>query len=125
MKIIKTEKAPKAIGPYSQAVVVNQTLYTSGQLGMDPKTNDFVSKDISDQTKQVFKNLDAILEASGFLKTEVTKVTVFLKDLSTFTVINELYSDFFADHKPARSTVEVARLPKDGLIEIELVAHKT
>jgi 2-iminobutanoate/2-iminopropanoate deaminase len=124
MKIVSTKNAAQAVGPYSQAIVNNQTLFTSGQLGIDPKTNDFASNEIIGQTKQVFKNLDAILEESGFIKSEVIKVTIFLKDLSVFNDVNKMYGDFFGDHKPARSTIEVARLPKDGLIEIELIAQK-
>ncbi|MCD4827561.1 MAG: Rid family detoxifying hydrolase [Acholeplasmataceae bacterium] len=125
MKQISTENAPAAIGPYAQAIVIKQTLYSSGQLGIDPQTNDFASKEIIGQTIQVFKNIQAILDASKFLKVDVCKVNVYLKDLSHFNEVNKLYSDFFENHKPARSTVEVSRLPKDGLIEIDLVAQKT
>ncbi|BCR36800.1 Rid family detoxifying hydrolase [Mariniplasma anaerobium] len=124
MKIISTEKAAQAVGPYSQAIVNNQTLFTSGQLGIDPKTSDFPTNEIIGQTKQVFKNIEEILKESGFVKSEVVKVTIFLKDLSVFSVVNKMYGDFFENHKPARSTIEVSRLPKDGLIEIELIAQK-
>lgn len=124
MKVVSTKNAAQAVGPYSQAIVNNQTLFTSGQLGIDPKTSDFASGEILGQTKQVFKNIEAILDEAGFVKSEVLKVTVFLKDLSVFGVVNKMYGDFFENHKPARSTIEVARLPKDGLIEIELIAQK-
>lgn len=124
MKVVSTKNAAQAVGPYSQAIVNNQTLFTSGQLGIDPKTSDFASDEILGQTKQVFKNIEAILDEAGFVKSEVLKVTVFLKDLSVFGVVNKMYGDFFENHKPARSTIEVARLPKDGLIEIELIAQK-
>jgi 2-iminobutanoate/2-iminopropanoate deaminase len=124
MKTIKTLKAAQAVGPYSQAIVNNQTLFTSGQLGIDPKTGDFASNEIIGQTKQVFKNIEAILEEAGFVKTEVLKVTIFLKDLSVFGTVNQMYAEFFVNHKPARSTIEVSKLPKDGLIEIELIAQK-
>lgn len=124
MKIISTKKAAQAVGPYSQAIVNNKTLFTSGQLGIDPKTSDFASNEIIGQAKQVFKNIEAILEEAGFIKSEVVKVTIFLSDLSVFSVVNQMYADFFGNHKPARSTIEVSRLPKDGLIEIELIAQK-
>jgi 2-iminobutanoate/2-iminopropanoate deaminase len=124
MKQVKTSKAAQAVGPYSQAIVNNQTLFTSGQLGIDPETSDFATQEIVGQTKQVFKNLQAILDEAGFIKSEVLKVTIFLSDLSVFGVVNQMYADFFGNHKPARSTIEVSRLPKDGLIEIELIAQK-
>lgn len=125
MKAISTEHAPSAIGPYSQAIVIKQTLYTSGQLGIDPFTNEFASKEIIGQTQQVFKNIQAVLDEAKFLTVDVCKVNVYLKDLSNFSEVNKLYAEFFKEHKPARSTVEVSRLPKDGLIEIDLVAQKT
>lgn len=125
MKLITTKEAPAAIGPYSQAVLVNDTLYTSGQLGLEPETGLFATNEIIGQTKQVFKNIDAVLKAAGFKKEDVCKVTVYLKNMSVFSEVNHLYGQFFGEHKPARSTVEVARLPKDGLIEIDLIAHKS
>lgn len=125
MKKIHTDFAPKALGPYSQAIVINRTLYTSGQLGIDPTTSDFASQGITGQTNQVFKNLEAVLNEANFEINEVCKVTVFLKDMGDFSVVNKIYGDFFKDHKPARSTVEVSKLPMDGLIEIELIAQKT
>jgi len=125
MKYVHTNDAPEAIGPYSQAILEQKTLYTSGQLGIDPKTQDFISNDIEGQTKQVLKNIEAILKSTDFKVTDICKVTIYLKDLSVFSVVNRIYQDFFKDHKPARSTIEVSRLPKDGLIEIDVIAQKS
>ena len=120
---IHTEKAPAAIGPYSQAVMAGSLLYTSGQLGLDPDTGDLASG-IEGQTKQSLKNVQAILEEAGLQKTDVIKTVVFLKNMSDFAVVNGIYAEFFGDHKPARSCVEVASLPKGGLVEIEVVASR-
>ncbi|HHU24798.1 MAG: RidA family protein [Bacilli bacterium] len=122
MKVINTPEAPKAIGPYSQAVVVNGLLFTSGQIAINPKTNQIEAETIEEQTKQVMKNLHALLRASNASFDNVVKTTIFLKDMNTFGTVNEIYGSYFSNHKPARSTVEVARLPKDVLIEIELIA---
>ena len=122
MKVINTPEAPKAIGPYSQAVVVNGLLFTSGQIALNPKTNQIEAETIEEQTKQVMKNLHALLRASNASFDNVVKTTIFLKDMNTFGTVNEIYGSYFSNHKPARSTVEVARLPKDVLIEIELIA---
>lgn len=122
MKVINTHEAPKAIGPYSQAVVVNGLLFTSGQIAINPKTNQIEAETIEEQTKQVMKNLHALLRASNASFDNVVKTTIFLKDMNTFGTVNEIYGSYFSNHKPARSTVEVARLPKDVLIEIELIA---
>lgn len=123
-EIIQTNDAPSAIGPYSQAIRVapGEMLFTSGQLGIDPKTSNFVSEDVKEQTKQALHNLAAILRESGFSKADVVKTTIFLKDMNTFAAVNEVYAAYFDDRPPARSTVEVARLPKDAKVEIEAVA---
>ncbi len=120
---IETEKAPKAIGPYSQGIIYNNIVYTSGQISIDPATQEFVNGDIEDQTNRVLKNLKEVLESAGSTLTKVIKVTVFLKDLSDFVIVNKIYSKYFTEN-PARSTVEVSKLPKDALIEIECIAYK-
>lgn len=120
MKAIETNRAPKAIGPYSQAIVAGDLLFTSGQIPLDTEGN-LVEGDIKAQTEQVFKNLEAILTEAGTSFDNVIKATVFIKDMNEFAIINEVYASVFKDHKPARSTVEVARLPKDVKIEIELI----
>ncbi|WP_088043535.1 RidA family protein [Bacillus sp. EAC] len=121
MQIIHTDHAPKAIGPYSQAVIANGLLYTSGQIPLRVDGT-IVEGGIEEQTKQVFANLKAVLEEAGTDLTKVVKTTVFLKDLSTFVNFNGIYEEFFNEHKPARSCVEVAKLPKDVLVEIECIA---
>jgi 2-iminobutanoate/2-iminopropanoate deaminase len=120
LDIIATNEAPAAIGPYSQAVRFGNLLFTSGQipLGLDGQV---VAGGIMEQTHQVFKNLQAVLKASGCVLSDVIKATVFIKDMNQFSALNEIYASYFGDHKPARSTVEVARLPKDVFVEIELV----
>ena len=122
LNIISTDKAPSAIGPYSQAVKVGNMLFASGQIPLDASGN-LVDGGIEEQTHQVMKNLGAVLEAAGGTYRNVVKTTLFIKDMSQFAKINEIYASYFGDHKPARSTVEVARLPRDVLIEIEMVAH--
>ncbi|WP_088014769.1 RidA family protein [Gottfriedia acidiceleris] len=121
MQLIHTDHAPKAIGPYSQAIIANGLLYTSGQIPLTVEGN-IVEGGIEEQTKQVFANLKAVLEEAGTDLSKVVKTTVFLKDLSTFVDFNDIYEEFFNGHKPARSCVEVARLPKDVLVEIECIA---
>jgi len=121
--IISTPKAPAAIGPYSQAVRVGAALYTSGQLGLDPATGS-LPEGVEAQTRQSLSNIGAILDAAGYAVTDVVKTTVFIRSMDDFACVNAVYSAFFGDHKPARSCVEVARLPKDGLVEIEVVAVK-
>lgn len=121
--IINTEKAPAAIGPYSQAIRVEDMLFTSGQLGIDPATGE-LPEGVQAQTEQSLRNIAAILEGAGFGRKDVVKTTVFIRDMNNFGAVNQIYSAFFGDHKPARSCVEVARLPKDGLVEIEVVAAK-
>ncbi len=123
MKTIYTLNAPKPIGPYAQAVVSNGLLFTSGQIPLDPVTNELVGPDIESQTRQVLKNLAAVLEQAGTSPEKVVKTTIFLQDLADFALVNGLYGDFFGDHKPARSTIQVAALPKSARIEIELVAQ--
>lgn len=120
---VHTAQAPAAIGPYAQAWVAGNMLFTSGQLGLDPVTNT-LPETIEAQTRQSLSNILAIVEEAGFRKTDIVKTTVFVKDLADFALVNKLYADFFGDHKPARSCVEVARLPKDGLIEIEVIAQR-
>ena len=121
--IISTPKAPAAIGPYSQAVRVGAALYTSGQLGLDPATG-MLPEGVEAQTRQSLSNIGAILDAAGYAVTDVVKTTVFIRSMDDFACVNAVYSAFFGDHKPARSCVEVSRLPKDGLVEIEVVAVK-
>ena len=120
--IISTPKAPAAIGPYSQAVLVNGMLFTSGVIPIDPETNTLVEGDVTVQARQAIGNLKNLLEASGSSMDKVVKTTVFIKDMNDFGKINDIYKDFFTSDFPARSCVEVARLPKDVLIEIEAIA---
>lgn len=121
-KVISTEKAPQAIGPYSQGMISGKMVYTSGQLGIDPSTGEIVNTSIQDEARQSLKNVESVLKEAGASLTDVIKTTVYVKDLNQFAEINEVYSEFFSEHKPARSCVEVARLPKDGNIEIEAIA---
>ncbi|NDI35297.1 RidA family protein [Chengkuizengella sediminis] len=121
MNIINTKNAPQAIGPYSQGMVVNNLFYSSGQIPLTAG-GDLVEGGVVEQTHQVFKNLKAVLEEANASLDTVVKATVFIKDMGDFPVINEIYAEYFADHKPARSCVEVARLPKDVKIEIEVIA---
>jgi len=121
MRVISTKKAPAAIGPYSQGVLVNNLFFSSGQIPLTAE-GVMVSEKIEEQTHQVFHNLQALLEEAGASFETVIKATVFIKNMDDFAVINEIYGEYFSDHKPARSCVEVARLPKDALLEIEVVA---
>jgi 2-iminobutanoate/2-iminopropanoate deaminase len=121
-QIITTENAPKAIGPYSQAVVYNGLIYLSGQIPLDPITGELVQGDVAAQTERVLQNVRAVLEAAGSSMERVLKTTVFLKDLAQFAAMNEVYSNYFTLHPPARSTVEVARLPRDVQVEIDCIA---
>ncbi|MFC4182053.1 RidA family protein [Saccharococcus thermophilus] len=121
MKKVETNKAPQAIGPYSQGIIINNMFYSSGQIPLTPE-GEMVQGDIKAQTHQVFQNLKAVLEAAGASLDTVVKTTVFLKNMDDFAAMNEVYSQYFTNHKPARSCVEVARLPKDALVEIEVVA---
>lgn len=121
-EVVNTNNAPAAIGPYSQAVKIGSLLFTSGQIPIDPATGEIVPGDVKTQTEQVLKNLEAVLVAAGSSLNKVMKTTLFIKDMNSFASINEVYAGFFREAPPARSTVEVARLPKDVLIEIEAVA---
>lgn len=118
---IQTSKAPAAIGPYSQAIRVNGFVYTSGQLGLDPETGE-LKDGVQEQTHQAFKNIQAILKEEGLDLNHIVKTTVFLNDMNDFSAVNEVYATYFSGSFPARSAVEVARLPKDGLVEIEAIA---
>lgn len=119
---VSTGNAPKAIGPYSQAIRSGSFVYTSGQIGLLPETTTLAGPDITSQTRQALNNLKAVLEAAQSDLEHVLKVTVFLKDMNDYAKVNEIYKDYFTGTKPARSAVQVARLPKDALIEIECVA---
>lgn len=120
--IINTPNAPAPIGPYSQAVSSNQTLYISGQIALDPKTNELILDSITVETTQVMKNIGAILESGGLSFEQVVKCSIFVKDLKDFSSINEIYGTFFGKNPPARETVEVSRLPKDVNVEISCIA---
>ena len=121
-KITQTSNAPKAIGPYSQATVYQNLIFCSGQLPLDPETMEIVGSTAAEQTKQVMENLSAVLEATGTSLEKVLKCTIYVKDLKDFASINEVYGSYFPQNPPARATVEVSRLPKDALVEIECVA---
>jgi len=122
MDYVATDDAPKAIGPYSQAVVANGTVYTSGQIALDPASGNLVTESFEAQVHRVFKNLDAVLRAAGSDFSRVLKATVYLTDLANFQALNTIYAEYFGAHKPARSTVGVAQLPKGAAVEIDLVA---
>ena len=119
---IQTNRAPQAIGPYSQAVKANGLVFVSGQIPIDPKTGQFIAGGIAEQTEQVLKNLAALLEAAGSGLDCVMKTTVFMADMEEFAVMNEVYGRFFTDEPPARATVQAARLPRDARVEIEAIA---
>ncbi|WPK12957.1 RidA family protein [Lysinibacillus louembei] len=121
MKAVATTKAPAAIGPYAQGMIVNNMFYSSGQIPLTA-SGELVDGDIVEQTNQVFENLKAVLAAAGSSLDQVVKTTVFMKDMNDFVAMNEVYASHFGEHKPARSAVEVARLPKDVKVEIEVIA---
>jgi 2-iminobutanoate/2-iminopropanoate deaminase len=121
-QIVRTDQAPDAIGPYSQAVTTNGFVFTSGQIPIDPATGQFVPGEIAEQTQQVLKNLAAVLESAGSSLQQVVKTTVYLADMQDFTAMNEVYATFFGAEPPARSTVQAARLPRDARVEIDVVA---
>lgn len=123
IEYISTEKAPKAIGPYSQGIISSGLIFTSGQLPIDPSTGELIT-DIKLATRTCLENVKAILEEAGSNLDNVIKVTVFVKDINDFSTINEVYAEYFPNHKPARSLVQVSELPKGGLIEIEAIATK-
>jgi len=120
--VVFTAKGPKPIGPYSQAIRANGFLFVSGQVGFDPQTGEFVGTDVRSQTERVLENLKAILEAAGVTLNHVVKSTVFLKDMNDFPAMNEVYAKYFSAAPPSRSTVQAARLPKDALVEIDVIA---
>jgi len=123
LQTIQTQDAPAAIGPYSQAIEAGNMLFTSGQLGLDPQTG-ALPEGVAAQTEQSLRNIQAILAAAGLQKTDVVKTVVYIRDMNDFAAVNRIYAAFFGDHKPARSCVEVSRLPKDGLVEIEVIAQR-
>jgi 2-iminobutanoate/2-iminopropanoate deaminase len=122
MRIINSDQAPKAIGPYSQAIRTGNVIYTSGQIALDPATGALVEGDFAAQANRVFENLKAVLAAGGATFANVAKATVYLTDLANFATLNDIYASYFGDTKPARTTVGVAQLPKGGLVEIDLIA---
>lgn len=123
-RIISTQSAPEAIGPYSQAIEKNGMLFISGQIPVNPKNQQLAGDTISAQTRQVLENISAILEAAGYKIDDVVKTTCFIKDMNQFAEMNKVYAEFFTSQPPARATVEVSRLPKDVLVEIEAIAIK-
>ncbi len=119
---VSTDNAPGAIGPYSQAIKANGMVFCSGQIPIDPATGEFVSQVVSEQTEQVLKNLNEVLKAAGASLDSVVKTTVFLADMNDFAEMNEVYARYFSDNKPARATVQAARLPRDAKVEIDCIA---
>ena len=124
MKVVASDQAPKAIGPYSQAIISDQLVFTAGQIPFDPATMEFVSGGIAEQTDRVLRNLAAVLEAAGSDLQHVVKTTVYLVDMNDFGAMNEVYARHFGSHKPARSTVAVQGLPKGARVEIDIVARR-
>lgn len=122
--IISTSNAPLPIGPYSQAVKVGQTLYISGQIALDPITNELLVTDVTKETNQVMRNIEAILEEAGYTFSDVVKCTIFINDMSNFATVNEVYGTFFTVNPPARETVEVSKLPKNVNVEISCIAFR-
>ncbi|MBN1951674.1 MAG: RidA family protein [Bacteroidales bacterium] len=123
-RVIHTSEAPSAIGPYSQAIEMNGTFYVSGQIPMDPVSGEITGENISEQTQQVLKNLTSILTAAGYTLKDVVKTTCYLSEMINFPEMNEVYAGFFSEEPPARATVEVNRLPKDVMVEIDAIACK-
>jgi 2-iminobutanoate/2-iminopropanoate deaminase len=119
---VATDKAPKAIGPYSQAIVTDNVVYTAGQVALDPASGELVGKTVAEQTEQALKNIAAVLAASGSSLGQVVKTTVYLADMADFAAMNEVYAKHFGGHRPARSTVQAAGLPKGALVEIDAIA---
>ena len=122
MKHVSTDKAPAAIGPYSQAIIANGLLFTAGQIALDPATGQLVAGGVNEQTERVMTNLDAVLAAAGVTWADVVKTTVYLQDMSHFPIVNELYGKRLGDARPARSTVQVSGLPRGALVEIDAIA---
>ncbi|KYG65444.1 reactive intermediate/imine deaminase [Bdellovibrio bacteriovorus] len=123
-KVIHTDNAPKAVGPYSQAVQMGDFLFCSGQISIDPKTNEVFTGDIKTQTQMVMKNIEAVLTAGGMNFSNIVKTTIFITNMNDFATVNEVYAQYFKDAPPARSTVAVAGLPKGVNVEIEVLAHR-
>ena len=123
-QIIATDKAPGAIGPYNQGVKAAGFLFTAGQIPLDPATMQIVGATSAEQARQALKNAQAVVEAGGLSLADVVKVTVFIRDMNQFAAINEVYAGFFPQNPPARSVIEVSRLPKDVLVEVEMIAHR-
>ena len=121
-QIVATEAAPQAIGPYSQAIIMGDLVFTSGQIPLDPQTGEFVTGGIAEQTEQVLHNLSAVLKAAGTSLDRVVKTTVYLAEMSDFATMNEVYGRYFSTEPPARSTVQAARLPRDARVEIDAIA---
>src|SRR3954467_9400069 len=124
-KIVSTTEAPAAVGPYSQAVRVGPMLFTAGQIPLDPQSGQLVSQDVAEQTRRVLDNLTAVLKAEGMNFSNIVKTTVFMTNLGDFQTMNEIYASYFKDQPPARSTVQVAALPKGAQVEIEVIAVAT
>lgn len=123
-KIILTDQAPQPIGPYSQAIQIGQFLFCSGQVALDPVTGQMVGPDVAAQARRVMENIRGVLEKAGYRFENVIKTTIFLRNMGDFSIVNDIYGSYFSQYAPARSTVEVARLPKDALVEIEVLAAK-
>lgn len=124
MKVIKTEKAPAAVGPYEAGIKIGKFIFTSGQIPLDPATNQLITGSIEEQTHRCLKNITGVLEVEGYSLNDVVKTTVFLADMNNFAAVNKIYAEYFVQHKPARSCVQVAKLPKNANIEIEVIACK-
>ena len=122
MEIISTKNAPKSIGPFSQAIVSGDHIYCSGQIALNPETMEMIGKDVTEQIKQIFTNIQGVLKSCGLDLTNIIKTTVFLKDMGDFKEMNSVYEKMFGNHKPARTTIEVSQLPLNALIEIECIA---
>ena len=120
--VVSTSSAPKAVGPYSQGIRCGNLIFTAGQAALDPSTQQLISGGVSEQTRRTLENLKAVLEAAGTTLNRVVKANVYLKDMNDFAAMNAVYAEFFGDHKPARSTVQAARLPRDVKVEIEAIA---
>ena len=125
MDFISTQKAPQAIGPYSQAVIAGDLVFTAGQIALDPASMEMVGDDVAAQSEQVLQNLGAVLAEAGCTFSDVVKTTVYLADMADFPIMNEAYAKHFGDHRPARAAVQVAALPKGGLVEIDAVAVRS
>jgi 2-iminobutanoate/2-iminopropanoate deaminase len=123
-KVIQTDRAPAAIGPYSQGIVAAPLLFVSGQLGIQPETGELIGPDFKLQARQALENLLQIVLAAGYRLNDVVAVDVFVTDMTNFTTFNAIYSEYFSEHRPARAVVEVSRLPKDGCVEIKCIAYK-